>query len=145
MPVSPVTDLAFSKNGDFIIENGDLKDSTWEAWEGHRQMIRSRVLGIEGDWKLYPGISANLDQEIGKLNTRERGANVVKRILQALTFDGAYQTQNLKVKAVPVSKTAIVAVVILSVITVDNLYNEEVTELFTVTDTEMNPHLISTN
>ena len=143
--VYPTTDLAFSKNGDLVLEGGDLKDTSWDLWESLRQEIRTRICGVYGDWKLYPSLVADLIELLGSPNTRETGKKIETKSSYSLISDGFLTINDFSLRVVPISLESVAVIVTVSGYNPENKETEEVSILFTSTNTEMNPGIISAN
>jgi hypothetical protein len=139
-------DLAYSKNGDFILEKGDLKTTAWHPYESIRQEIRTRVGGSLGDWKLYPNITANADTELGKLCNEKTADLIKKRASYSLTHDGFLLTNNFVVETYPVGTGIIgIAVLLIGTSAGNNYKDENEAILFTANFSETNSGIVLVN
>lgn len=104
-------DLYWSKNGDFVISDGDLLDTTGAEFGSFLQETRTRVCSSTNDWRDYPNIAANLEDYIGEKNAKTTGTSIERRVKATLIGDGAYAASDIEVRAVPVSMDMIAVVV----------------------------------
>lgn len=75
--------------------------------EGDIQLIQTRLKTENPDWILYPNVGGDLTDLLGRMNTIETAQDGIDMIYRALTYDGAFKQEELKVDAVPVSQDAI--------------------------------------
>lgn len=142
--LTPLLDLYYSQNGDFVLNGGDLQDTVFDIWEGTKSIIRSRVCGITGDWRLYPQLTANLNTLQGQPNTKETGLKIKQLVQDSLTKDGFLKESDFTVRVVPVSFTSISIFVILKVPDTTQENNTNIM-YFTALNYEQNFKIFSNN
>lgn len=137
-------DLAFSKNGDYVLEDGDLKDTSWDPWESFKQEVRTRLCSIKGDWKLHPQLGADLITELGMPNTQETGERIKTKATLALLAHGFVSKEDFSLRVFPLFLETI-GIFVKAVGFDPKEGAVEIQELFVETNTEINPGLISAN
>lgn len=75
--------------------------------EGDAQLIHTRLKTELGNWVLYPEIGSDLTDLLGELNTEETARRGISSIYRTLTFDNAFNTNELEVDAIPISHSTI--------------------------------------
>ncbi|OXB95101.1 hypothetical protein B9L23_07730 [Parageobacillus galactosidasius] len=68
-----------------------------------RQDMTNRIRTQTGDWRSHPELGADLELLEGEPNTRETGYRGAEQILNALTYDGRFNEEDLMIRPVPVS------------------------------------------
>lgn len=71
------------------------------------QLIKSRLQTDNPDWHPYPNVGANLSDLIGSINSPKTAEIGKDMILRALTYDGAFETEDIEVEVIPVSANQI--------------------------------------
>ena len=71
------------------------------------QLMKSRLTTENPDWYFYPEVGADLTDLIGKPNNMKTAQEGIEMILRALTYDNAFNANDLKVEAVPVGPNQI--------------------------------------
>lgn len=106
-------DLYFTDSGDFVLgDNGDFRDTKNDHLRGFVQRMVTRVMSNQGDWRLQPQVGANLQEFLGKQNTREVGDRVKQRVQSELIGGGVLRAQELLVDVIPLSSTSIAIIVV---------------------------------
>ena len=67
------------------------------------QLIKSRLQTDNPDWSQYKEVGANLSDLIGEINSPETAQRGIEMIQRALTYDGAFDDEELEIEAVPVN------------------------------------------
>lgn len=78
-------DILWSEHGDFIIENGDIKDSRVIPGSGFLDEIMRRLKSAIHDWKLEQDYGANLNIFEGEQNNEETWLAITNQIVDSLT------------------------------------------------------------
>jgi len=117
MARTKVVDLYFTDAGDFVMgDNGDFRDTKNDHLRGLVQRLVTRVMSSQGNWRLQPGIGANLQEFLGKQNTRETGDRIRQRVHNEVIASGALRAGEFFVDVFPVSPTEVaIALVVNSV------------------------------
>lgn len=95
-------DLSFSKNGDFIVEHGDLKDTFDLEGLGFIEEVEIRVQSAPNDWYFEKEKGAGLDVYEGRMMSPALAENIRESITYALTYDGFLTTNNFRVDIAPI-------------------------------------------
>lgn len=138
------TDMYWTFDGDFLVgPDGDLFDTEDDPLRSLVQEIRTRVMGDQEDWELYPDVGADLSDLIGEPNNKVTAETGKAKIIAALTRDGLVASSDISVKYMPVSPYAILYKLVVKVVpTTGNYYSEyvEIKVLFDYTDGNL--HLV---
>lgn len=95
-------DLENNIDGDFMVdESGDF--ALTAEYESARQDINNRIQTQKGDWRSHQNIGADLELLEGEPNTRETGMKGESQIYESLTYDNRFRSEDLNVRAVPLS------------------------------------------
>ena len=100
-----LTDLKWSQEGDFEIENGDIADTVNIAGRAFIQEITDRIKSSVGEWKLLPNKGANVDDYKGEINNEDTHNELQTAISFSFTRDRFLDQQDFRVLAAPVSST----------------------------------------
>lgn len=108
---NPFGDFQFTPDADYLIgEDGDIASHKYNR-EGNisalREMIAHRLAASKADWRLYPNLSAGLDQIIGEQSTEEVFNRVETQVRGALTNDYAINPNDLQVRVIDIGEAAI--------------------------------------
>jgi hypothetical protein len=103
-------DLFLSPDGDLVISGSDFKLA--EGDEFLLQSARNRIKSIKKDW-FYDNIGADMEEILGEPNTREVSEVGKGKIIEALTCDGLFSSDEIYIKAAPTSRNAILYIVVL--------------------------------
>ena len=95
-------DVAFSWNGDILLEAGDIKTTQSDGLQSLEDQIRITVSSALGDWEIYPGKGAGLEDYIGEPNKRDTGDAIHDRVRLAIVSAGLVYEEDLEVKVIPV-------------------------------------------
>lgn len=98
-------DLQIGQDGDLLVARGAdclVQDVAW------------RLATTPGDWMLEPQCGANLEALIGKSNTPDTWAALERQVSDSLLNDGYFQGILETVDAVPLSRTALLALITLN-------------------------------
>lgn len=90
-------DLLFSKNGDFVFEFGDVKDSYNISGLGFIEEVELRIKSSQNDWYFDPEYGANLDRYIGQIINPGLIEAIAQSIRSALTHDDFLTLSNFNV------------------------------------------------
>jgi len=112
-------DLKFTQEGDLTLgepkrdedgniihdENGnEIRDlALTQDSESLEQDIYNRIKTNSPEWKQHTEIGANLEDMIGKKNTKETAQIGTNNIDKTLTFDGRIKREDISIRAVPTS------------------------------------------
>jgi len=97
------TDLFWTSRGDLLIDNGDLKDTYDDPLRSFVQEIKTRIESVQGDWRNFSSVGADLDDFVGEPNNQITAESVKTRIISALSRDSFLNTRDLKITYMPVS------------------------------------------
>ena len=81
-------DLSFARNGDFVIEQGDLQDTFHIEGLGFIEEVEIRVASSQNDWYFEVDKGADLDIFEGRMITPALEENIKESISRSLTYDG---------------------------------------------------------
>lgn len=95
-------DIQFSWNGDILLEAGDIKTTQFDGLQSLEDQIRIVVSSALGDWEIYPGKGAGLDDYVGYPNTKSTGEAIHDRVRLAIVSAGLVYEEDLAVKVIPV-------------------------------------------
>jgi hypothetical protein len=98
-----LTDLKWSGEGDFIMENGDIADTNNNTGLAFLQEVEERVKSGYRDWKLNELKGAGVDEYEGEINNIETQREIQNSIEYAFTKDGFLDRQDFEVTAAPIS------------------------------------------
>jgi hypothetical protein len=95
-------DLAFSSDGDFVLDsNGNLQFAIDAEYIKEQIVIRCRTTIL--DWEAFPTIGASLGDLKGKMNTPDLVEYGKRRILNALIFDNFLDSEEIEIFGLPVN------------------------------------------
>lgn len=95
-------DFYWSDSGDFIIENGDIKDTRKTVGAGFIDEVHRRIRSSVGDWKLSPEDGASLHNFEGEPNNDKTWAKIYESILYSLTNDLFVYPDSVKISIAPI-------------------------------------------
>lgn len=98
-------DLLWTDAGDLSLDTvrGDLADTTSLPYRALIQQIKTRIESSSNDWRLQPGLGANLSQYLGRQNTAELGVQIKNSVTSALISGGLVRASELQVEVFPLS------------------------------------------
>ncbi len=96
-------DFEWSPDGDFVIRNGDIADTTNSNARAFIQEIEDRMMSALNDWKLLKNKGANLEDFEGLINNERTWAQIESAVSFALTKDAFLDEQDFIPTAAPVS------------------------------------------
>jgi hypothetical protein len=99
------SDLKITYDGDLVVEDGDI--ALVHNAECTAQGVFCRLKSSDPEW-YGELIAANLEDLLGKPNTRETGQLGEEMIREALKIDGLIDNTDLYVQAVPIDKATVV-------------------------------------
>ena len=101
MPV----DLYWTLDGDLALgENGDLKDTSFDAFRSLWQEVRTRCRSSFKDWVIHPTLGANLDELLGRINNKATAEEGKTRLINALTQGGFLPRETIRIRYLPVGR-----------------------------------------
>lgn len=95
-------DFYWSDIGDFIIENGDIKDTRRTVGAGFLDEAIRRIKSSTGDWKLNPTDGASLSEHEGKINGPATWQEIKNSIIYAYTHDLFLYPDSFEVNIAPI-------------------------------------------
>lgn len=98
-------DIAITKDGDLIIKDGDF-DVVLNA-DCTAQGAYCRLKSSDPEW-YQEAIAANLEDILGKPNSKETGAEGERLIRAALLADDLISAEDLYVQAIPVDRETLI-------------------------------------
>lgn len=100
-------DLAWSDEGDFIIDRGDIGTTLSSLTRIITQEIADRIKSSSGDWKLYRDRGAGLESFRGEVNN-ERTRRLIKlSVSKALTRNRFMEEDDFSVSVAPISHNSV--------------------------------------
>jgi hypothetical protein len=141
VPAIDRSDLAFSKNGDYVLYINDLLDTSFKEYESLRQEVRTRVCGMEKDWVLHPLITASLEKKIGTPANKRTAQDIEREVIRALTFDGLFARGDLTVRVFPVASDILAVSIVLQVVNRDGRGTNQIPMVFSAINSEVNPRI----
>lgn len=103
MEYEKLTDLAFSADGDFILEDGDLALSKGEHCLADN--INVVVKTQKGDSEVFPNLGADLEELTGKSNTHDVANEGADRITGEIISKGIAAPGEVDVVPIPLGKS----------------------------------------
>jgi len=100
-------DLNWSDSGDFIIQNGDIKDTRLNKGEGFIEEVTRRIKSSVGDWKLEPSFGASLGTFEGENNIEETWKRIESSLSHALTYDLFLYPRAFEINIAPIDSDEI--------------------------------------
>jgi hypothetical protein len=98
-----IVDLRWSQQGDFIIKNGDISDTSNKPAEGFLQEVADRIKSSFGDWASMPDRGANIDSFFGAINDENTWDELEMAIEESLTKNYFLFNQDFNVLVAPLS------------------------------------------
>lgn len=99
------TDLMLTHDGDlYLDERGDLATVSGDNFIV--QSVYNRLRSVTVGW-FYDHVGADLEDFIGKPNTRETADVMARQVLAALTADGLVGEEDLFIKPVPLDRSVV--------------------------------------
>lgn len=95
-------DLYWSEAGDFIIENGDIKDTSRNLGAGFIDEVERRIKSSMGDWKLDPTFGASINRFQGQSNNQKTWQEIHAVIAHALTKDLFVYPDSIEINIAPI-------------------------------------------
>lgn len=95
-------DIQLAWNGDILLDKGDIKTTQFDGLQSLEDQIRIVVSSSLGDWEIYPGKGAGIDDYVGEPNTRSTGDAIHDRVRLAIVSAGLVYEEDLEVKIIPV-------------------------------------------
>lgn len=109
-------DLDWSWDGDFIRgDDGDFKDTSYDAIQSLLNEIRTIVRSEIGDWQLHGLLASNLSDFLGEPNTEETANNIRERIISSLSTFETVLPSDLNVRIVPVQRHLVMILISISI------------------------------
>lgn len=97
-------DAAWSWNGDFLLgDQGDLQDTMYDTLQSVIDQVNIVCASSYGDWFVYPGRGASIDDFVGEPNNKQTANRLHDRIRVSLTSMGLVDENDLNINIVPVS------------------------------------------
>jgi len=100
-------DMKWSFDGDFLLENGDIADTSSQAGLGFIQEVKDRVTSSFGDWRLLPGRGSDIDEFHGQINNQNTWENIERAITFSLTSDLFLDKQDFAISIAPITESEI--------------------------------------
>jgi hypothetical protein len=96
-------DLSWSWSGDFLKgDTFDLSDTGSDTLQSFVDQVTVIASSCIGDWYVYPGRGASLEDFVGEPNSRAVGERLHDRLRVALTSTGVVSEEDLYIRIVPV-------------------------------------------
>ena len=95
-------DFNWSDSGDFVIQNGDIKDTRLNTGEGFLEEVARRIQSSAGDWKLEPVFGASLIKFEGENNDEDLWEAIESAIKHSLTLDMFLYPKSFTVNVAPI-------------------------------------------
>lgn len=117
-------DLYWTFDGDFLVgPEGDLLDTSDDVLLSLTQEIKTRIMGDQEDWELYPDVGAGLSDLIGEPNNKMTAEAGKAKIIAALTRDGLVASADLHIKYAPVGPYSLLYKLTVATVPTDKNYN----------------------
>lgn len=100
-------DFYWSDNGDFTIENGDIKDTNRTNGAGFLEEVSLRLKSSVGDWKFAPDEGASLSTFEGETNNSATWNRIYESILYSLTYDLFVYPDSVQINIAPIDSSEI--------------------------------------
>ena len=95
-------DVYWTDDGDLLVgPTGDLFDTEEDPLRSLVQEIKTRIMGDQEDWELYPDVGAGLSELIGEPNNKATAEAGRAKIIAALTRDGLVSSSDISIKYMP--------------------------------------------
>lgn len=96
-------DLYWGFDGDLLVgPEGDLYAPEDDVLRSLVQEVRTRIMGDQQDWELYPDVGAGLSDLIGQPNNKTTAESGKAKIIAALTRDGLVSAGDISIKYMPI-------------------------------------------
>ena len=107
-------DFGFSPEGEIVVDNEthDIKESTNDDLQ--IQLAYNRIKSISNDW-FVDEIGADLEELVGRQCTSEIANYGKTKIINSLTFDGLWQSNDIHIKAEIKNNTNIIYTIYLKI------------------------------
>lgn len=106
-------DLLWTDSGDLSLSDRlDLADTTALNYRAFIQQITTVVSASSNDWRLQPGIGANLNRFVGKPNNAELGQAIRRSIINGLST--VVRPQELMVEVFPIAKDEVAILLVIN-------------------------------
>jgi len=130
-------DIQFAWNGDILLDRGDIKTTQEDGLQSLEDQIRIIVSSSLGDWEIYPGKGAGIDDYVGYPNTKSTGDAIHDRVRLAIVSAGLVKEEDLEIKIIPVHIHRILIVVRINALpsAVNRLSTGEVLQTAMIFDT----------
>lgn len=115
-------DLWWTTAGDFVIEAGDIKDTSEDGLRSLVQDLITVSASSLREWRLLPGLGANIGEAIGKPNQEAVGRLVHDRLRAAIISQNIVEEEDLLITVLPVSRDELL--VIYRVLALPSPYNK---------------------
>lgn len=102
-------DFKWSNDGDWVIENGDIADTSRAVGQGFIQEVQDRIKSSFDDYKLLARRGANLDDFEGEINNEATWSSIESNITFSLTLDGFLDDSDFIVTVAPLSESEVAA------------------------------------
>jgi len=102
-----IADMKWSSSGDYIIQNGDIADTSRTVGSGFLQEVQDRIKSSVGDWKLVPNRGAGLELFKGRQNDEDLWEDIKTTIGYSLTRDLFLNRQDFQILIIPIDDTGI--------------------------------------
>jgi hypothetical protein len=89
----------------------DLADTTSDTLQSLIDQIHIICASTLGDWEIYPGRGAALDDFIGEPNTRSTATRIRDRLRAALVSNGTVQENDLDIRIFPVHAQKVLIII----------------------------------
>lgn len=119
-------DLYWTFDGDLIVgPDGDLYTPDDDVLRSLVQEVRTRIMGDQQDWELYPEVGAGLSDLIGEPNNKATAEAGKAKIIAALTRDGLVSAGDISIKYMPVGPYNLLYRLAIAVMPTDLNYQTE--------------------
>lgn len=95
-------DFYWAEAGDFIIENGDIKDTRLTLGAGFIDEVERRIKSSVNDWKLDPRFGASINRYQGQINNDQTWRQIQGSIAHALTKDLFVYPDSIEISIAPI-------------------------------------------
>jgi hypothetical protein len=104
-------DLVYSWNGDYNLDQGDLKDTSEDTLLSILQDIHTLSSSNRNDWELYKSLTAGLDEFIGEPNNRDTANKLHDSLRLSIITLGIVAEEDLTIKIIPIHTFRVLIVI----------------------------------
>ena len=124
------TDLYWTFDGDLLVgPEGDLYSTEEDPLRSLIQEVKTRIMGDQEDWELYPDVGSGLSDLIGEPNNKATAESGKAKIIAALTRDGLVASSDIGIKYMPTGPYSLFYKLVIATAATDQNYQTEYVEI----------------